>query len=140
MCFTVTQFSTWIWYNPTAAQATGDMSLYTTVQIENDALLGLSDPNGNPFNGKLFLQPNGIIVSTQQSSLAPGAFELQRERTTRSCTGGFVSARSLDALGLTKAQIKNFFATPMTVRFGTQGNVSLVDYAQFFAGIRLYGD
>ncbi|NNJ65276.1 MAG: hypothetical protein HKP16_06900 [Xanthomonadales bacterium] len=140
LCFTVTQFSTWIWQNSTAAQATGDMSLYVTVQIENDALLGLADADGNPFNGTLFDFPNPIVVSTQQSSLPPGAFELQRERTTRSCTGGFVSARSLAAEGLTDAQIKDFFNSPMTVRFGTSGNVSLVDIAIFFAGIRLYGD
>jgi hypothetical protein len=140
LCFTVTQFSTWIWQNSTAALATGDMSLYVTVQIESDALLGLTDIDGNPFNGTLFDFPNPIVVSTQQSSLSPGAFELQRERTTRSCTGGFVSERSLAAEGLTDAQIKDFFSSPMTVRFGTGGNVSLVDTAIFFAGIRLYGD
>ena len=146
LCFTFTQFSTWFWSNFTGSTQTGDMSLFLTVQIENEALNGLNDGNGNPFNGFLFLDgagvptPTGIIVSTSQTTLPDGAFELQRERITRSCTGGLVSARLLRAEGLTENQIKDFFKEPMTVSFGVRGSVRMTELALFFGGIRIYGD
>ena len=146
LCFTFTQFSTWAWANNTGSQQTGSMGLFLTVQIENEALIGLSDAGGNPFNGFLFLDgagtptPAGIIVSTSQTTLPDGAFEVQRERTTRSCTGGIVSANALRAQGLTDAQIKDFFDEPMTITFGVAGSVSMTDFANFFGGIRIYGD
>jgi hypothetical protein len=140
LCFTATQFATWIWHNTTVAQSTGEMNLFLTVQIENDVLLGLDDANGVPFNGTLFPIPTPIIVSSHQHTLPPGASELQRERTTRSCTGGLVSARTLRAQGLTEAQVKGFFKEPMTVIFGIQGTVQLVDFGSFSVGVRLYGD
>jgi len=122
------------------------MGLYLTVQVENDALNGLNDIDGNPFNGSLFLDnagvptPAGILVSTSQHTLPDGAFELQRERTTRSCTGGIVSARLLRAHGLTDAQVKDFFKEPMTVSFGVRGSVSMTELVHYFGGIRIYGD
>ncbi len=116
------------------------MALSITVQIENDALLGLNDINGNPFNGTVFPAPAPIVVSTQQETLPPGAFELERERVTRSCTGGLVNARNLRAQGLTDAQVKDFFKEPMRITFGVSGNVALVDTALFSGGIRIYGD
>jgi len=146
LCFTYTQFSTWWWANSTGSTQTGSMGLYFTTQIQNDVLIGLNDSNGNPFNGVLFLDnagnpsPAAIIVSTSQHTLPDGAFELQRERTTRSCTGGIVSARSLRAQGLTDKQIKDFFKESMTVSFGVAGNVSMTEFAFFFGGIRIYGD
>lgn len=140
LCFTATQFSTWIWNNSTAAQATANMGLYITVQIESEVLMGLVDSDGVPFNGSLFVNPTPIIVSTQQHTLPAGAVEIQRQRDTRSCTGGFVSASALETRGLTKNQIKKFFKKPMTVTFNVAGSVSLVDFAVFFSGIRLYGD
>ena len=146
LCFTFTQFSTWYWSNNTGTTETGNMGLYLTVQVESDALNGLNNIDGFPFNGSLFLDsagvptPTGIIVSTSQHTLPDGAFELQRERTTRSCTGGIVSARLLRAYGLTEGQIKDFFKEPMTVSFGVQGSVRMTELVQFFGGIRVYGD
>ncbi len=146
LCFSFTQFSTWLWGNSTGSTQTGNMALFLTVQIENDVLNGLNDANGNPFNGSLFLDnagvptPAGIVVSTSQNTLPVGAFELQRERTTRSCTGGIVSVNALEAQGLTDKQIKDFFKEPMTVSFGVRGNVSMTEFVSFFGGIRIYGD
>ncbi len=146
LCFTFTQFSTWAWANSTGSRQTGSMGLFLTTQVENAALNGLNDINGNPFNGSLFLDNTGvptpipIVVSTSQTTLPDGAFEVQRERMTRSCTGGIVSARSLRAQGLTEMQVKDFFKEPMTVSFGVAGTVSMTDFAQFFGGIRIYGD
>ncbi|MDH3525454.1 MAG: hypothetical protein OES32_17915 [Acidobacteriota bacterium] len=146
LCFTFTQFSTWFWGNSTGSTQTGNMGLFFTVQVENDALNGLNNSDGFPFNGVLFLDdagvptPSPIIVSTHQHTLPDGAFEVQRERTTRSCTGGIVSARLLRAHGLTEAQIKDFFKEPMTVSFGVRGSVRMTELVQFFGGIRVYGD
>lgn len=140
LCFTFTQFSFWLWNNPTASTATARMALRPTVQIENDVLIGLNDINGNPFNGTLFPDPSPITVFTLEQSLPSGAFEQQSQTVTRSCTGGLVSARSLAAQGLTESQIKDFFKEPMTITFGAIGSVSLIEFGQFFVGVRLYGD
>lgn len=140
LCFTFTQFSTYAFNNSTAFPATASMEIWPTVQIENEALDGLTNANGDPFNGKLFITPNPIIVATHQSPLSPGESMVERERVTRSCTGGIVNKRNLRAEGLTDSQIKDFFKEPMTITFGYEGSFSLVDYAIFFHGIRIYGD
>jgi hypothetical protein len=140
LCFTFTQFSSWIWSNPTALTATARMGLRPIVQIENDALLGLVDNQGNPFNGTVFAAPAPITVLTLEHTLPAGASEFQGQTVTRSCTGGLVSTRSLRGQGLTDAQAKDFFKQPMTITFGMAGSVSLVEFGQFFVGVRLYGD
>lgn len=146
LCFTFTQFSTWLWGNSTGSTQTGNMGLFLTVQVENDVLNGLTNIDGFPFNGSLFLDnagvptPSGIVVSTRQHTLPDGAFELQRERTTRSCTGGIVSARLLRAHGLTDAQVRDFFKEPMILSFGVRGSVSMTELVRYFGGIRVYGD
>lgn len=140
LCFTFTQFSNWFWNNSTATTANARMSLRPTVQIANDVLIGLTDISGNPFNGTVFVDPAAITVLTLEHTLPAGAVEFQGHSVTRSCTGGLVSARSLRAQGLTDEQIKDFFKEPMTITFGMAGNVSLVEFGQFFVGVRLYGD
>lgn len=137
LCFTFTQFAFWAWNNPTGATALGRMALRPTVQIENDALFGVGH---DPASNTLFADPGSITVQTLQHTLPDGAFEVQQHTVTRSCTGGLVSARSLAADGLTDAQIKDFFKEPMTITFGARGSVSLIDFGQFFVGVRLYGD
>ena len=141
LCFTFTQFSTWLWSNPTVTNVTADMALRATVQIESEFLDGLSDGDGNPFNGTLYDQPIPIIVATHQNTLPPGTTELQRERVTRSCTGGLVSQRSLRGMGLTDEQAEDFFKDEdMTITFGIQGTARHTDQVIFFHGIRIYGD
>jgi hypothetical protein len=51
-----------------------------------------------------------------------------------------VSKRSLVASGLSEMQAKQFFKQPMTITFGAQGSMRIVDFAGYFYGIRLYGD
>ena len=141
LCFTFTQFATWLWTNPTGGLVTGDMSMFTTVQIESEFLNGLTDADGNPFNGQLWPNPLPIVVAMHQDSLPDGAFEIERERVTRSCTAGLVNKRSLMARGLTDKQAKDFFKKKdITITFGTAGNASHTDIATYFNGIRIYGD
>ena len=59
---------------------------------------------------------------------------------SRHCIGGLVSKRSLVASGLSETQAKQFFKKPMTITFGSSGTLRIVDFANYFYGIRLYGD
>jgi hypothetical protein len=59
---------------------------------------------------------------------------------SRHCIGGLVSKRSLVGSGLNETQAKQFFKKPMKFTFGASGTVQIVDFANFFYGIRLYGD
>jgi hypothetical protein len=55
--------------------------------------------------------------------------------------GGIISEAALrDAYGLSDSVIKDFFKNPITVSFGTAGDVSMTTSVSYFAGIRLYGD
>ncbi len=142
LCFTITPFSTWEWFNPTASQQTAQMFLRPVLRIESDVLLdpSLINPNtGLPFNGVLFDNP--ISTFLQARSLDPNEYEFQSHRMTRSCTGGLVNEGALrDGYGLSNSVIKNFFKNPITVSFGVSGTVQMVTNASYFVGVRLYGD
>lgn len=142
LCFTITPIATWEWFNSTTSQQTAQMSLRPTIRIENDALADPSLINpvtGMPFNGVIEL--GGLTTYLQYRTLDPNHSELQRHVTTRSCIGGLVSEMALrDGYGLSNAVIKDFFKTEMTVRFGAAGTVSMTTFANYFVGVRLYGD
>jgi len=70
----------------------------------------------------------------------PGEREQRSMFLSRHCIGGLVSKRSLVGSGLSEAQAKQFFRKPMTFTFGSSGTVQMVDFANYFYGIRLYGD
>ena len=142
LCFTLTPFQQWQWYNGTGSQQSARMMLRPAVRIESDVL---NDPTlinpitGLPFNGVL----SDTTVSTflQERTLDPNESDFQFHATTRNCTGGLVSVRSLrDSYGLSDAVIKDFFKEPITLSFGVRGHVSMVENASYFLGIRLYGD
>jgi hypothetical protein len=112
------------------------------IQIESDVLADptLIGPNtGMPFNG--VLEIGGLSTFLQDRTLDPNESDLQRHVTTRSCVGGFVSEMALrDGYGMSNAVIKDFFKNEMTVRFGATGTVAMTTFANYFVGIRLYGD
>ncbi len=142
LCFTVTPFATWEWFNPTASQQNAAMTLSPTVRIESEALLDPSLINpvtGAPFNGAIDVGP--IRTFYQIRSLDPNEYDFQRQVMTRSCTAGVVNEGALrDSYGLTDAVIKQFFKNEITVSFGVGGNVSLTTFVNYTVGIRLYGD
>lgn len=145
ICFTITSITNWSWANTTGALEIARMTVNPTLQIESDVL---DDPNlidantGLPFNGELF--PDGSIsvpTTFKLRNLGPDDFELNAPRTTRACTNGLISKRSLELNhGLTARQARAFFRNPITIRFGVRGNISSVTSASFSYGIRLYGD
>ncbi len=144
ICFTVTMFSSWNWINTTGGSEFASMTVNPTFQIENDVLIGLTDPNtGLPFNGQLFVNgAAGLSTYFQFRNLEAGDFEFNAPRLGRDCTGGLISQRVLrDVYGLTDRQAKDFFKKEETrIIFGVRGNVSSVDSANYSYGIRLYGD
>ena len=118
------------------------MSLRPTVRIESDVLLdpSLIDPGtGLPFNGVLL--ESTITTFFRMRTLDPNESDFQFQAMTRSCTAGLVNIRALrDSYGLSNRVIRDFFRNPITVKFGTYGDVSMVTDASFSVGIRLYGD
>lgn len=142
LCFTFTPFATWQWENYTGGQQLAWMSLNPTVRIESEVLddPSLIDPGtGLPFNGVLLDQP--ISTFWERRTLGADESDFRRQIMTRTCTAGLVNVRSLrDGYGLSDAVIKDFFKKPITVTFGVQGTVSMMTYADYSVGIRLYGD
>ncbi len=83
----------------------------------------------------------GLSTYHDSHTLQPGEFESKNFFLTRACIAGLVSKRALvDNYGLTEVQAREFFKRPMTIRFGARGSVALASYANYFYGIRLYGD
>ena len=140
ICFTFTPITRWNWSNTTGSPQTAVMFLSPWVRIQSDVLIGLVDLDGNPFVDGVLLE-GPISTSLQARTLNNGESDYQYSATTRSCIGGLVSERALrEGYGLTNAQIKDFFKNPITFNFGVYGNVSMVTYASYLVGIRLYGD
>jgi hypothetical protein len=142
LCFTFTPFAYWQWINNTGSAQTASMFLRPLVRIESEVLddPALVDPGtGLPFNGVLL--DHTISSFLQERTLNAGESDTQFRATTRSCTGGLVNVRVLrDTYGLSDSVIKDFFKSPITVSFGVRGEVSMVDWANYSVGIRLYGD
>lgn len=110
------------------------------ITIENEVLDDptLIDPaTGLPYGGRMQL---GLTAYSESRSIAPGERAQKSMFLSRHCIGGLVSRRSLVASGLSDAQAKQFFKKPMTITFGSQGSLRIVDFANYFYGIRLYGD
>jgi hypothetical protein len=142
LCFTITPFAQWEWYNDTGTQQTADMFLRPYVKIESDVLddPALINPNtGLPFDGVLL--ESTVSVALQSRTIDPNERDLQYRSFTRSCTGGLINIPALrDGYGLSERLIRDLFRNPITVTFGVVGHVSMVDWASYSVGIRLYGD
>jgi hypothetical protein len=141
LCFTLTPFINLSWANFTATQQTASFSAFAVVTIDNAVLddPALIDPNtGAPFAGSLTLN---LSSWHHRQSIEPGQFEDEDSIQTRSCIAGLVSKLALTAsYGLTDAQATQFFKKPMTIHFGARGSLQMQQFAQYFYGIRLFGD
>lgn len=142
LCFTLTPFLFFEFSNLTGvAQPNGEMSVFLAIAIENPLLdnPGLIDPTTNaPFNGQIQL---GLSTYQEFRSLAVGELDQKDLSLSRTCVGGIISRDSLvSTYGLTAAQAKEFFDKPITLSFGVQGFVAMVDLFDISYGIRVYGD
>jgi hypothetical protein len=102
----------------------------------------LIDPNsGLPYNGRLTTPFKNVYGEAR--SLAPGEFDSKFLRVSSTGLGGF-STSFLEGSNLPAKVVRALFANPMTIRFGLEGDVNLIDpdshSAIFFVGARLFGD
>jgi hypothetical protein len=115
--------------------------------IESDVLKdpSLIDPNsGLPYNGRL--ATNFKDVYGEARSLAPGEFDSKFLRAGSTGLGAFSTSLLEDpgSQNLPANVVRELFASPMTIRFGLEGFVRLIDpdshSAVTFVGVRLFGD
>ncbi len=141
ICFAVTPNVNYEFLNLTGVQqANARYSARSVITIENEVLDDptLIDPaTGLPYGGKMQL---GLSTYSESRSIAAGERSQKSMFLSRHCIGGLVSKRSLVAGGLSELQAKQFFKKPMKFTFGASGTVQIVDFANYFYGIRLYGD
>jgi hypothetical protein len=141
LCFTMTPFIFVAWQNSTGApalarfNATGDITIANPL-LDDPALI---DPTtGVPFGGAIRV---GLSTWNNTHTLQDGEIDTERSTQTRACIAGLINQRALvDTYGLTASQAKDFFKKPITLTFGTHGNVSLSQFTQYFYGLRVYGD
>jgi hypothetical protein len=122
------------------AQSNALYNARALITIEDEVLDDptLIDPvTGLPYGGRMQL---GLTSYSESRSIAPGERAQKSMFLSRHCIGGLVSRRSLVASGLSDTQAKQFFKKPMTITFGAQGSMRILDFANYFYGIRLYGD
>lgn len=142
ICFSVTSFPLWNFYNPEPTAATGRFRFTEGFTIENELLDGLAqiDPNtGLPFNGAIELPLGSPVL--EYVTLQPGQSDLKRYINSRTCLAGIISKRTLDEVyGLPSSVVDKFFKKPITIRLNLSGQTSYVDFANVFYGVRFYGD
>jgi hypothetical protein len=141
MCFALTPFIDINWSNGTGSPQTARFTANAVITIDNDLLADptLIDPNTSlPFGGSVTLS---LSTWRHFKTIQPGDMEIESSTQSRNCIAGLISKRSLvENYGLTDTQATNFFKRPMTLHFGSRGNVSMSDGTSYFYGIRLYGD
>ena len=141
ICFALTPSINYEFNNLTGvAQPNARFTGRALITIENEVLDDptLIDPaTGLPYGGKMQL---GLSTYSQSRSLGAGERDQKSMFLSRHCIGGLVSKRSLVGSGLSETQAKQFFKKPMKFTFGSSGTVQMVDFANYFYGIRLYGD
>ena len=141
ICFALTPNVFFEFHNLTGVpQSNALFTARAVITIENEVL---DDPTlidagtGLPFNGRIVLP---LSTYSESRSIAVGEREQKSLFLSRHCIGGLVSKRSLVASGLTDMQARQFFKKPMKLTFGSSGTVQIADFANYFYGIRLYGD
>lgn len=139
------------WLTPTATisfanqsgvdNRTGRMAIYPRLTLVNDVFNepGLVDPvSGEPIAGKIEVAMSSIWTSALLDS---GETVLQRNTSTRTCIGGFITKRVLmDGYGLSERQADTFFANPTTLQLGLDVVTQHVGNATVSMSVRWVGD
>lgn len=139
------------WLTPTAAvnfanysgmdDRNARMAIYPRLTLVNDAFNepGLVDPvTGEPIVGKIDIALSSIWSS---APLDNGERTMQRNTSTRTCIGGFVTKRVLmEGYGLSERQAAAFFANPTTVQLGVDVLTQHVSSAGVTLSVRWVGD
>ena len=142
VCFALTPFLGFEFFNLTGVQqldANIDARAEVTVEspvLADPALVNLQ--TGQPFGGSLRVT---LPTYFESRSLAADERAFKELILSRTCIGGLLSKAGLMGIyGLTEAQATELLHGPITLRFGARGQASLVSFASYFYGIRLYGD
>jgi hypothetical protein len=127
--------------NQGTVPATQLLTFGADVIVENSVL---DDPSlinpltGAAFNGRLQVSPGGY---SERHTMAAGASEQMNEQHALMCNSGLLRKSTLmQVYGLSDVLATQFFRRPMTLRFGAVGDTALVNSAQLFYAVRLYGD
>jgi hypothetical protein len=127
--------------NPTGVfQADGRFVVTPTYTIQNEVLNdpALLDPaTGLPYGGQFEVGLSGI---RRERGLQPGESQVEREGGTRACIGGIVSAQMLRGMGLTEAQVTEFFKHDTVITMNMTGQAKFVEFASIIYGVRFVGD
>jgi hypothetical protein len=142
ICFALTPNVSYEFHNLTGTpQPNASFLALAVITIENSVLNDprLIDPSTSlPYGGKMTVR---LATYSESRSIAVGEREQQRMSLSRHCIAGLVSKSSLvTSGGLSATQADEFFLKPMKFTFGSVGSVQMVVDANYFYGIRLYGD
>ena len=143
LCHWLTPSLQGYYYTPSTTLTVGRIAYSPNITIESPVLNNpamINPVTGAPFNGRI---GRGGGYEIEQALLQQGLPLTQvafRQRTV-TCAGALISKQQLvDVYGLTRAQADQFFASPITLRFGVSGAVRNVDHAIFVIGARVVGD
>ena len=140
-CFALTPLANRDFNNTTGASQVALFRGQAVIRIENAVLNdpSLIDPTtGLPFGGSFTAV---LGTHSERRTLAANDSDFQNRTLSRDCVGGLVSRNSLiQGYGLSAAQADAFFKNQTTFHFGSKGAARMVDDAQYFYGIRIYGD
>lgn len=139
------------WLTPTAAvqfanftgmdNRTGRVIMYPKLTVENPVFNepGLIDPvTGEPIVGKVDMAMTSLWTT---APLDDGDVALERNTSTRTCIGGFVTKRVLmEGYGLSEQQADRFFASPTTLSVGMDVLAGHVSNASLILSVRFVGD
>jgi hypothetical protein len=143
LCHWLTPFLQGYYYTESTTLTVGRIAYSPNITIESAVLNNpamINPVTGAPFNGRIV---KGAGYEIEQALLQQGLPLTQvafRQRTV-TCAGALVSKQQLvDTYGLTHAQADQFFASPITLRFGVSGAVRNVNHALLMIGARVVGD
>jgi len=142
ICFAVTPFITFEFNNTTGVpQPSAVWNLRPTIRIENEVLNdpALIDPTtGAPFAGAITV---ALGTYSENRSLAVDERATRTTTQSRACIAGIISKNALtQTYGLSDSLASQFFKKPISLHFGASGLARLIDFGNYFYGIRLYGD
>lgn len=142
LCFALTPSTNFEFRNQTGVfQPTARFIVRPTVSIENEVLNdpSLLDPaTGLPFNGRINV---ALVTYSESRSMAVNESELKQVFLSRDCIEGLISKKALkDKYGLPASIADDFFQHATTLTFGAAGDVQLVTNANYYFGMRVYGD
>ena len=142
ICHWATPLVTYGFHNASAASAQAQFRLWATFRVESSVLANpalINPVTGLPFGGGIDIV--GLPSVRDVQTLAAGATHVHSTQATRTCIEGMISKSTLIATyGLTEAQAKSFFGSPITIRAGVRGSTALVSGASIIVGTRFTGD